>query len=462
MRPDAIVIGSSEAACWAAWEAASRGLRVVLVGRPGSGPGAGASRMVSRAVARLAGRRKPRSGGRHPGERDVSWWELRSRIQGLCDLERAGWRRRLRALGVLLDDRTARFVSPTQLSLDGERHEAPILILAPGRRPRRPGRFVFDDQVVCDSGSIFGVERPPRSAVVIGGEGQGCEVACALAVLGAQVTVIDRRSRTLRWMDRDVLELLHASVQGMGIEFVLDEWLDKIDLHRLSADPHAVVRLASGRVERCDRLVVAAGYEPATTAELDLRAGAIDADEHGAVVTDAAGRTSNPRVFAVDSAIAGLDDRFEGYHGRMIVRCALGLCDELGEVVPIVVYSLPEIATVGLTQEACQRLDVPHVVGRARYRDTSWGRLQREPRGLVKLLATPEEGDLLGMQVVGSHASELITSAASALRHGIRVQDLALEPAASTSPAEICWAASLDALRQLVRDEVGRSCEQPA
>ena len=401
MKRDIIVIGAGAAGRSAALEAARCGLRVLLV--------AGGEDALLRASA-ARGLRRVHSAVAQALTSDGSTNDV-SRVRlDLASLMTADVRDVLMQLSVRerniqVDSGRVELSSPRSVRLaDGSSCEAPLLVVATDGYPRRPAQLGFDDHLVCDAESVWLRAELPRSAVVLGADAEGCAVACLLGALGVPVTLIDRRSRSLRYVDREVLEGFHASVHDLGVELVLSEDVTSVQALRNGPD-QVVVSLASGRREICDALVVAGGRE-AGTAALRLDRASVETDARGFVLADDSGRTSQQGVFAVGRAVSEVGPYLDEHLGRAVVRTALGLTGDGAAAVPLVVESLPEIAMVGLTAEMCRHLDVPCIESTAALDGHRAG--GAGARGLLKLVVHHRSKTLLGVQVLGFAALEVV------------------------------------------------------
>jgi len=456
-RHDMIVVGSGPGACTAAVEAAGLGCNVLLVEpeRPYHAPIP--PRLRQALAARLAGDLR---GAGPPADgipRPACWEELSLRAEQEARRYLESIRRRLERSKVQVERGAVRFAAPDAVQLGPSAvRRAPLVVVATGARPRRPSFFPFDDRVVCDVASAFRADVPLRSATVVGASTEGCEIASLLAALDVPVALLDRRTRLLRAMDRDVLRTFHARLQDAGVDVVLGEEIVEVAIAPHPREPHAALHLASGRVDRCDRLVVCAGRLP-NVEELRLDCAGVETDPSGRIVTDEFGSTSAPGVYAIgEVSTAGADLGTELYQARVAVDHALGREPLLAEHLPRTLYTIPEMATVGLTDEACDRLGVPQASGSSPYPPVGsdlgspvGSDLGSEEPGLLKLVVDAEGRGVLGIHIVGSRAGETLQLGVELMRRGARVDELASLLYASPGPAEAYRAAAVDAIQQL-------------
>lgn len=430
-RHDVIVIGAGAGGCAAALQGVELGLDVLLVDTEARRTGIRSNPLSATILRETALQRVPvpANGGIAPSstlEGRLSLGEFAKRDEALARSHRATLRRRLARGGAQIVSARASFLSPHEIQLGaGHVHEAGAFLIATASLPRRPSRFPFDDRVVCDADSILRMPDVPRSLVVVGAEVIGCELACLFAFLGANVTLIDRRARLLRFVDRDLLRILHERMQHLGIDVVLEEDVAEVDLQGGPGAPHAVVRLASGRVEACERLLVAAGRVP-DLAGLHLDRAQVEVNPQGFVQIDDCFRTTQPHVYAVGDAVESPTHPGTCMHqGRLAMLQAAGAPPPETPDPPIAIHTIPEVALIGLTEEMCQHLDVESVVGVARYADLVKAQIRRDPHGLLKLVFRRQDRQLAGVHVIGEDAGEVIHLGAALLQLGASVDQIA-------------------------------------
>lgn len=449
MRHDMIVIGESAAAYTAALDAKQLGLDALLVLPPMArqDPDRLSPKLRSALTCRML-TSSPLSADLSPLAPEVAQDVLRRVDDGVVahleslrlELERSQVRR---------IHGHARLRGPVQVEIGSELHGAPAVLVAEGTRSRRPNSFEFDDQVIFDPDSIVHRSELAKSVAIVGANDDGCELACFFAKLGASVLLIDRRASMMRGIDRDLLRILHAQMQEAGVDVILEEEIQGVRVNHHPHEPHAEFRLSSGRVEKCECVAVCAGRVP-DSRHLDLRDVELDRDRTGFLVTDEVGRTSQPGIYAIGQ-VSGLppDLGTQIHRARVAVLHAAGEQADPDERAPAFLYTIPEIASVGLTEEACERLEVPCVVGVCSYPPRVGCGAGRAGAGLFKLVAESESGRLLGVHVVGSCAGDSLQLGLEYVRRGAALRDVMGGLFNTPGPAEAYRLAASDALARL-------------
>ena len=292
----------------------------------------------------------------------------------------------------------------------GERLEisAEHVILATGSVPRTLEGVELDGERVVTSDELLSLSKAPASAVVIGGGAIGCEFASLLADIGCEVTVLEALGSLLANADSDVGELMSRSFRRRGIDV-------RCGVEVLSCDhaqDGAVVSLAGGDAVTAEQVVVSVGRRPLSEG-LGLEDTAVGVNEKGFVQTDEFCRTAEPGVYAVGDLIATPQLAHVGFaEGILAVR------DLLGEnpppldysAVPWCIYSRPEVAFVGLTEQAAREQHGEVLVSRHRFASNGRAMILGETEGFAKVVAAraPDgsAGRLLGVHLVGPWATE--------------------------------------------------------
>ena len=273
--------------------------------------------------------------------------------------------------------------------------EAETVIIATGSRPRRPDSFPIDDRVIVDSDSLLQLDTIPKSLAILGSGVIGCEYATIFSALGSKVTIVDRREQPLRFLDSDILDALTHSMRARGIRIMHSEEISGVRIETRKREHEGVVYTRSGRTVRAERVLVSAG-RVANTAALDLESIGIQTDSAGLIKVDETYQTSVPNVYTIGDVIGFPALASTSMHqGRLAVLHVAGQEPPPAADLPMAIFTIPEISSVGLTEDQCRQQGLPYEVGVARTNETPRGQIVRD-EGLLKLIFRRDTKQILG------------------------------------------------------------------
>ena len=299
----------------------------------------------------------------------------------------------------------ARFVSPNEVEVTGLRGEhtriaGTSIVVATGSSPRVPTDVPIDHEHVLDSDSILSLAWLPRSLIVVGGGVIASEYASIFAALGTKVTMIDAAPRPLAFLDPELVRVFANSFERMHGSFIGGRRTKRVAWNGLD---HVDVTLDDGTALTAEKLLFALG-RTANLDGLDVAAAGLAPGPRGTLEVDADFRTKVPHIYAVGDVIgppALAATAME--QGRRAACHALGIDPGgRGELVPIGVYTVPEMASVGLDESS------GGMVGRAKFDELARGRIAGAEGGLLKLVADAAGRKVTGVQVAGDGATELV------------------------------------------------------
>lgn len=323
--------------------------------------------------------------------------------------------------------------------------KASKIILATGSEATPLQGIPFDRQVIVSAREALSFDTVPGHLIIAGGGYIGLELGSVWKRLGSQVTVIEALPQILPNMDRQVADALYRLLRKQGIKFKLATRITAV--RRIGAK--AIVQYNDGTESQetdCDCVLVAVGRKPLTTS-LGLDELGIIFDEKGKIKVDENYRTSLDGIYAIGDLIAGpmlahkasleatvCVDRMNGR--KLIVEY---------EIIPAVCYTSPEAASVGKTEEQLHEDGIQYKVGRSNFSASSRAHCMDATDGFVKILADASNGRILGVHILGAHASELIAEATSVMSFNGTLQDIALTCHAHPTISESLREAALDA-----------------
>ncbi len=334
---------------------------------------------------------------------------------------------------------SASFVSPTEIQVDGEapqRIRAKRILIATGSSPIELPVAPFDGRRILSSTEALELEAVPQSLAVIGGGAIGLELGSVWNRLGAEVTVVEILDEVLPGMDSEVASGLRKSLEKQGIRFRLKTRMVSAE----SDDSGVTLNLDTGDGTdslRADHVLVAVGRTAHTTG-LGLETIDVRTDERGRIVVDQKFQTSVEGVFAIGDVITGpmLAHKAEE-EGIAAVEQMAGVAGHVNyKTIPNVVYTWPEAASVGSSAEAAEQAGHAVRVGTAAFRANGRARCSGTIDGFVKIVADASNDTILGVHILGPHASELIAEAAVAMEFSASAEDIARSVHAHPTLAE--------------------------
>ncbi len=418
-RYDVLVIGSGPAGEKAAIQAAKLGRRVAIIEKdplPGGvclHTGTIPSKTLRETALFLAdvSERAPH-GIRLALEKSATLSELMHRKGGVIRSQVSVLQARLARNDIEMIGGEATFLDEHTLAVRSGRGQervcgAEFIVIATGSKPMRPADISFDDISIYDSDTILRLDAIPHTLTIVGGGVIGCEYACIFAALGVRVTIVDRRERLLRFVDREIAEMLAYRMRQTKVTLRFGEAVTRIEL----TEPGRVIaHCESGKEIKSERLLYALG-RIGNTDGLNLEAAGLKPDKAGMVQVNRYYQTEIPHIYAVGDVIGFPSLASTSMHqGRLAMAHALGLEPEetLPALLPYGIYTIPEISMVGATEAELTEGKVPYEIGLAFYRESARGEIIGDVHGMLKLLFHRKTLGLLGVHIIGDGASEII------------------------------------------------------
>jgi NAD(P) transhydrogenase len=311
----------------------------------------------------------------------------------------------------------AHTVEVTRFREEPHRITADVILIATGSHPVRPPEIPFDGETVVDSDTLLTLPSIPGRMVVIGGGVIGCEYAGIFAALGVRVTIINARERLLTQLDAEVSDALCAEMtRRLGVQVMLNSEVREI---RVSDDGVriATVVLTDGTELVADCVLYSIGRAGATE-DMGLAEAGVRMNSRGFILVDDKYRTTVPSIFAAGDVIG-----FPALASTSMEQSRVAMChafdlrykQRVSPVLPYGVWTVPEVAMVGETEESARGKEISYEIGKATFRGNMRGQIIGDLDGFVKLIFRREDQKLIGCTVVGEGACELIHIAASVM-----------------------------------------------
>ena len=284
--------------------------------------------------------------------------------------------------------------------------EAERILIATGSSPRHPIDLPEEGDLFVDSDIVFQLNRMPKSLIVMGGGIIGAEYATMFAALGIDVTLMDRRDDLLRMLDAELNKLFMEYIADMGLTLKLGADIEEL---RKSDNGQAEVVLKDGERLQADCLFFSMG-RIANVQGLGLENAGIELDKLGYIPVNEWFQTAQPTIYAAGDVIgppALASTSME--QGRLAVLHALSMpTHRFPEFFPYGIYTIPEISSIGPTEEELTEKGVAYEVGRAHYYEMARGPIAGDTKGLIKLIFSSETRQVLVTHIIGTSATELI------------------------------------------------------
>ncbi|MEM6385939.1 MAG: dihydrolipoyl dehydrogenase [Pseudomonadota bacterium] len=314
-----------------------------------------------------------------------------------------------------------------KVKVGDEVHEAKNIVIATGSEASSlPGVEVDEKMVVTSTGALE-LGKIPKSLVVIGAGVIGLELGSVYSRLGSDVTVVEFLDVITPGMDGEVQKTFQRILKKQGLNFVMGAAVQGVETAKNKAKVTYKLRKDdSEHVMEADTVLVATGRKPFTDG-LGLEALGIEKTERGQVVTDAHWRTNLNGVYAIGDAIAGpmLAHKAED-EGMAVAETIAGQAGHVNYgVIPGVIYTHPEVANVGHTEEELQEAGKAYKAGKFSFMGNGRAKANHAAEGFVKILADRETDRILGAHIVGPMAGDLIHEICVAMEFGAAAEDLA-------------------------------------
>ncbi len=339
-----------------------------------------------------------------------------------------------------------------QVKVGDEVHSAKNIVIATGSEASVLPGITVDEEVIITSTGALTLPKIPKSMVVIGAGVIGLEMGSVYARLGTEVTVVEYLDAITPGMDAEVAKSFQRILTKQGLKFVMGAAVQTVE--RRGKQAHVSWKLrkndAAGEIT-ADVVLVATGRKP-YTAGLGLETLGVEMGPRGTVKTDSHFATNISGLYAIGDAVAGpmLAHKAED-EGMAVAEILAGKHGHVNyDVIPGVVYTTPEVASVGATEEQLKEQGRAYKVGKFPFMGNARAKAVFQTEGFVKLLADKETDRILGCHIIGPGAGDLIHEVCVAMEFGASAQDLALtchaHPTYSEAVREAALACGLGAI----------------
>ena len=412
MKTDLLIIGSGPGGYRAAGYAARNGLSVVVAERDQAGGTClNAGCIPTKCLAHDASA-APSDFASAMERKALVTQQLRTGVEQLLSVP-----------GITLVKGQAAFTDAHTVTIGDTTIEADNIIIATGSESRMPPITGIDNPRVITSTEALQLQSLPETMVIVGAGVIGMEFASILARFGSKVTVIEYLKECLPMFDKDIAKRLRKAIEKQGVTFFMDSAVSEITDEEVifkSNKTGAETRLPCAGAP----VLIATGRKPSVEG-LNLEAAVVDYDTKG-IKTDDCLRTSQPHIYAIgDVTGKQMLAHAATAMGFRAVNTILGKSDKIRlDIMPSAVFTYPEAATVGLSEDACKQLGKPCKCLKGYYRANGKALAIAEPEGMVKITADTD-GTILGCTAYGAHSADMVQEIAALMNCNATTDDLA-------------------------------------
>ena len=300
------------------------------------------------------------------------------------------------------------------------------IIIATGSEPSKMQNINFDEEKIVSSTGALSLKKVPKKMIVIGGGYIGLEMGSVWSRLGSDVHVIEFLDHITPGMDKEISNEFMKILKKQNIKFHMSTKVEKITKKNENIEIETSNNKGEKNTHLCDVALISIGRK-AFTNNLDLKKINLKTDEKGRIKVDKNFRTDKKNIFAIGDVIQGpmLAHKAEE-EGIAVAEIIAGQSGHVNyDLIPGVIYTSPEVATIGKTEEQLKEQNTSYKIGKFPFMANSRAKAIDEPEGFVKILADNSTDKVLGVHIIGPHAGEMIAEMAVAMEFGASSEDIA-------------------------------------
>jgi len=304
--------------------------------------------------------------------------------------------------------------------------EADKIIIATGSEPVPLPNIEFDEKIILSSTGALNLNEVPKKMVVVGGGYIGLEMGSVWSRLGSEVHVIEFLDHITPGMDKEISNEFMKILKKQGITFHMQHKVEKITKDKSGAIISTSDQSGNKKNFKCDVVLISVGRRP-NTRGLNLEKISIELDEKKRIKTDKKFQTNLDNIYAIGDVIAGpmLAHKAED-EGIAVAENIAGQSGHVNyDTIPGVVYTTPEVASIGKTEEQLKEKNIKYKIGKFSFMANSRAKAIDDTEGFVKILADEKTDKVLGAHLIGPHAGELIAEIGIAMEFGASSEDIA-------------------------------------
>lgn len=387
-----------------------------------------------------------------PGEIKVNFEKMIARKKQVVDTTVDGINYLMKKNKIDVFTGMGSFINATHIKIDGEDAqtiEATNIIIATGSKPANLPFITLDKERVITSTEALSLKEIPNHMIIIGGGVIGLELGQVYKRLGAEVTVIEYMDRITPAMDQTLSKELMKVLKKLGVKFHLSHAVNKVERNGDTVTVTAKNKKGEEVTFEGDYCLVSVGRRPYTD-KLNATAAGVKINERGQVEVNHRMQTNVPNIYALGDVVRGIMLAHKAEEeGVFVAETIAGQQPHINyNLIPNVIYTWPEVASVGKTEEELKEAGIAYKTGSFPMRALGRSRASGDTDGLVKILADKTTDEVLGVHIIGARAADLISEAVTAMEFRASAEDIArmshAHPTYSEAMKEAALAATED------------------
>jgi dihydrolipoamide dehydrogenase len=365
------------------------------------------------------------------GDIQPSFSKIMERKNKIVSTQVKGIRSLFKSWGVNLIEGRGMILTPEKIEVQKKDNTTEIIqtdkmIIATGSRPAQIPIFPFDGEHILSSDDALNIKNIPKSLIIIGAGVIGCEFACIFKELGTEVTMVEMMPRAVSTEDPEISEILEKELKKKKVKLLTGVKVERVEGRKSGEDGGIHVYLADGKELVAEKLLVSIGRS-LNTENIGLEAIGIKKGARGEIIVTEKMETNIEGIYAIGDVTGGiLLAHTASKQGIIAALNACGREDRYNpSVVPAAIFTSPEIGSVGLREHQAEEKSIKIRTGHFPFRALGKAHAMGEIAGMIKIIADANTDKVLGVHIIGPHASDLVHEGALAIKAGLTVKEVA-------------------------------------
>ena len=380
------------------------------------------------------------------GNISPNFLKILERKNRIVNLQIKGIRNLFKLHGITLQEGRGQVVSPTEIIVESKNGAqktvtADRIIVATGSKTLQLPAFPFDGRQILSTDDVFRLDAIPKSLTIIGAGVSGCEFACIFRQLGSEVTLLEKLPRALATEDTEISHIFERELKKRGIRFIPSITVDKIDMR----DGGVHIFLGDGTELGAEKALVSVGRS-FNSDGIGLEKVGIRKGTRGEIIANEKMETNIPGIYAVGDVTGGhMLAHVASAEGIVAANNSVGGNERADySAVPSAIFTSPEIASVGITEQQAVETGIKVRTGHFQFRTLAKSHIMGEIEGMIKIISDESSDRIVGVHMIGPHASDLIHEGVLAISKGLKTKDISNSMHAHPTLSEVLQEAAAD------------------